>query len=134
MAWYAVWRTADGELVSTGTVLADPLPAGLASFDFVTPQTGVWNKVTHVFDAAAVLKPVLSVKQFWKRFTEGERENLWEMQTNGTAVQKRKLGAFKDYILGDNFVDLNEAYIQSSVQLMETAGVIGAGRAAVILA
>lgn len=135
--WIAVWRTADGELISVGTAdaIANPLPGGLSTTD-VGPDapTGVWNKATRTFDAAAVLKPVLSLKAFWQRFTQVERETLWDMQANGTANQKKKLGAFKDYMQACGVADLNDAYVQSSVNLMETSGVIGAGRAAVILA
>lgn len=134
MSWYAVWRTADGELVSTGTTLASPLPGGLASFDFANPQTGIWNKATHVFDAAPVLKSVLSPKAFWDRWTQAEREALANIQATGTQTQKNKLTAFKDYVRDAGLVDCNDAYIQTIVNLAETAGIIGAGRAAVILA
>lgn len=134
MAWFAVWRTADGELVSTGTVLAEPLPTGLASFDFTNPQTGIWNKVTHVFNAAPVLKSVLTLRQFWDRWTQAERESLMNLQLTGTATQKQKLGAFKDYVHDCGLVDCNDAYIQTCVNLAESAGILAAGRAAVILA
>lgn len=135
--WVAVWRTADGELVSIGTsdAIANPLPAGLSTTDVGANQPpGVWNKVTHTFDAAPVLKPVLSLRDFWQRFTQSERETLWDMQANGTAAQKKKLGAFKDYMQACGLADLNDAYVQASVNLMESAAVIAPGRAAVILA
>jgi hypothetical protein len=134
MSWFAVWRTADGALVSTGTVLGSPLPGGLSSTDFGTPQTGLWNAATHVFDAAPVLKSVLTLRQFWDRWTTAEREALMNLQQTGTQAQKNKLYAFKDYVHDAGLVDCNDAYIQTSVNLAETAGIIGAGRAAVILA
>ncbi len=133
--WFAVWRTADGSLESVGTVIASPLPAGLSQTAIGTSApTGVWNNVTRVFDAAAVLKSVLPLKDFWQRFTQTEREVLWDMQASGTAVQKKRLGAFKDYLQAAGSVDLNDAYIIALVNLMESSAVIGAGRAAVILA
>lgn len=134
MSWFAVWRTADGVLVSTGTVLGSPLPGDLSSTDFGTPQTGLWNTATRVFDAAPVLKSVLTLRQFWDRWTQAERQALKSMELTGTATQKSTLGAFKDYVHDAGSVDCNNAYIQASVNLAETAGIIGVGRAAVILA
>lgn len=134
MTWYAVYRLADGRLESVGEVVANPLPAGLAATDLgANPPSGTWNTTTHAFDATAALKSVLSLKDFWARFTATEREALWDMRANGTATQKKKLGAFKDYLTDCGFADLNDAYIQTSVNLMESAGVLTAGRAAVIL-
>ena len=135
MTWFAVYETATGRLISIGEVVASPLPAGLTAVDVgLTPPSGVWNSVTHAFDPAPVLKAVLAARDFWQRFTPAEREALWDMRANGTATQKKKLGAFQDYITSSGTVDLNDAYIQASVNLMESAGVIAAGRAAVILA
>lgn len=135
MTWFAVYRITDGQLVSIGTTVADPLPAGLASKSVGEAQPeGIWNNVTHTFDPAPVLKAVLTRRQFWQRFTSGEREQLQTILRAGTNVQKDKLNAFRDYIADEGGVDLNDAYIQTSVQLMETANVIGNGRAAVILA
>lgn len=135
MTWFAVWRTADGELVSVGTVVASPLPAGLSVTDLgANPPTGVWNSITHVFDPAAVLKPVLSLKDFAQRFTTAEREALQGILATGTQTQKNKLNAFRTYLTDCGNADLNDAYIVASVNLMETAGVLAAGRAAVILA
>jgi hypothetical protein len=133
-SWFAVYRTADGTLVSTGTVVANPLPAGLTAKDFGAAQTGIWNKTTKVFDPAPVLKAVLSLKDFWNRFTVAEREALMNLQLVGTQTQKNKLGAFKSYVSDVGLADLNDAYIQSSVNLLESVGIIAAGRAAVILA
>jgi hypothetical protein len=133
--WFAVWTTASGGLVSVGTVVAVPLPNGLSTTDLgANPPAGVWNSVTHVFDAAAVLKPVLSLKDFANRFTTAEREALQGMLATGTQTQKNKLNAFRQYLNDASGADLNDAYIVASVNLMETAGVIAAGRAAVILA
>ena len=134
MTWYAIYRLSDGELVSVGTSVADPLPAGLGVTNLgANPPTGVWNKLTHVFDAAAPVRPIISKRDFWKRFTDVERESLYDMSLNGTAAQKRKLGAFRSFITDCEGVDLNDAYVQASVSAMETAGVIGVGRAAQII-
>ncbi len=135
MNWFAVYNITTGALVSVGTVVASPLPQGLAAVDLgAFAPTGVWNSLTHIFDPAATLKPILSLKDFAGRFTSVEREALFNMQQNGTATQKNKLGAFRQYLTDCNSSDLNDAYIQASVQLMETAGVLAVGRAAVVLA
>jgi hypothetical protein len=145
MAWYAVWATANGKLESTGTVITnsgEDVPTatarlaakGLSVTDFGTPQTGMWNTTTHVFDAAPVLKSVLQPKAFWDRWTPTEREALVNLQQTGTQTQKNKLQAFKDYVRDAGIVDCNDSYIQTMVNLAESAGIIAAGRAAVILA
>lgn len=134
MTWYAIYKLSNGELVSTGTSVADPLPDGLGVANLgENPPLGIWNNVTHVFDPSAALKPVVSRRDFWQRFTASERESLFDMSINGTAGQKKKLGALRAYITDCEGVDLNDAYIQSSVSLMESSGVIGAGRAAQII-
>ena len=135
MTWFAVWETTTGRLTSIGTVLANPVPAGLSVTDLgVDPPTGNWNILTHVFDAAAILKQMLSLADFAKRFTVAEREALQGILATGTQAQKNKLNAFRQYLSDAQGADLNDAYIVASVNLMESAGVIGAGRAAVILA
>lgn len=133
MTWFAVWQTASGDLVSVGTVVASPLPAGLSTTDLgANPPSGVWNKVTHVFEAST-LKASLPFKLFLQRFTQTESEALQNLLATGTQAQKNKLNAFIEYCKADSAVDLNDAYVVASVNLMESAGIIGAGRATVIL-
>jgi hypothetical protein len=76
----------------------------------------------------------LPLRDFWRRFTAAEREALVDMLANGTAVQKKKLGAFRDYLHAGGNVELADDYVIASVTLMESAGVIGVGRAAQVLA
>lgn len=75
----------------------------------------------------------LTRKAFWKRFTTTERENLQNILATGTQAQKNKLNAFRDYLQTGGMVELNDDYIINSVNLMETANVIGSGRADIIL-
>ena len=75
----------------------------------------------------------LTLKQFWQRFTVAEREALMGLIATGTQGQKNKLNAFRDYVQTGMNVELDEDYIIASVTLMETAGILGAGRAVVIL-
>lgn len=78
-------------------------------------------------------RPSIRRKAFFRRFTAQEREALENIRTTGTQAQKNKLNAFLNYLLMDEFVDLGDAYIIASVQLMETASVIAPGRANEIL-
>ena len=75
----------------------------------------------------------LTQRAFWRRFLSTEREALQNILANGTQTQKNKLNAFRDYVLTGMMVELDDDYIITSVTLMETAGVIGAGRATTIL-
>ena len=75
----------------------------------------------------------LTLKQFWQRFTVSEREALMNLIATGTQGQKNKLNAFRDYVQTGMNVELDDDYIIASVTLMETAGILGAGRAVVIL-
>lgn len=134
MTWTAVWTTATGALVSVGTQVASPLPSGLSTTDLgANPPTGVWDNVNHTF-VPSTLKSVLTLRAFWDRWTAAERESLMNLQLTGTQTQKNKLAAFKDYVHDAGVVDCNDAYIQTCVNLAESAGIIAAGRAAVILA
>lgn len=126
--------------------IPDPLPAGTATkqipdingapADPGRPPPGKrleWNTSTLVWDQVDV-DIVLSPAEFWGLFTSAEREEFLEMAVNGTAQQQKKIRAFDRY--GDLFQSypLSDQYIIDSVNLMESAGIIGAGRAAQILA
>lgn len=87
------------------------------------------------FTAPAPAKsPFITRKAFWQRFTAAEREILQGILAIGTQGYKNKLNAFRDYLAQDDSVDLTDAYIVASVNLMETAAILAAGRAATILA
>lgn len=52
MAWYALVRDSDGELVSIGTVLANPLPAGIVALALPgepSYSTTIWDAGTRTF-------------------------------------------------------------------------------------
>ena len=75
----------------------------------------------------------LTLKSFWKRFTAAERETLQNILSTGTQNQKNKLNAFRDYLNTGGNVELNDDYVITSVNLMETANILAAGRATIIL-
>jgi hypothetical protein len=79
------------------------------------------------------VQPQLTQRAFWRRFLVAEREALQNILANGTANQKNKLNAFRDYVQTGMLVELDDDYIIASVTLMETAGILTAGRAQVIL-
>lgn len=83
---------------------------------------------------SVVLRYSISLKDFWRRFTVAEREALQNILATGTQNQKNKLNAFRDYLLQGGDVELNDDYVIASVTTMESANVIGNGRAAQILA
>lgn len=141
MTWYAVYETATGRLLSTGTVIAKTYAEltveGKAKKEFafyVQAGTKQWNETTLDFDDIIPPKPKITTKEFWRRFTPSEREDLHEATRVGSPAVKKALHAFIEYIRVDNSVDLEDSYTVDRVSLMETAGLIGAGRAAEILA
>lgn len=67
MAYWAVYKTASKELVSTGSVVASPLPAGLAAKDIGTdPGDALWDAATLAF----VPRPAEVIKTVRDRFLE----------------------------------------------------------------
>jgi hypothetical protein len=77
--WLAVYKQATGELVSLGTVVADPLPAGMASKDVgASRPSGAWNAATLAFEA--VVTPMTwTGYAFLKRLTLAERAAAREL-------------------------------------------------------
>jgi hypothetical protein len=83
--------------------------------------------------ALPVVRVSLPVREFLRLFTPAERDALEDIAATGTAAQRKKLNAFRFYIQTGGNVELADDYIIASVTAMETAGVLGAGRAAQIL-
>jgi hypothetical protein len=75
----------------------------------------------------------ITQKEFWRRFTVAEREAIQNTLATATQTLKNKINAFRDYVQMGGNVELNDDYIINTVNAMETAGVIGTGRAAEIL-
>lgn len=51
MALFAVVEDATGKLLSIGSVVVDPLPAGIVVLPIVGPPDGIWNPTTRSFTA-----------------------------------------------------------------------------------
>lgn len=141
MPWFAICDKATGRLVSTATVVADDATLakrGLEKHDLGqdNPQVNSkrWNEATRRFDNVMPPRPALSLEQFWGRFTVAEREDLLEREQTSAGQGKKKLAAFRQYLTDCRCARLDDPYVVDSVNLMETAGLIGSGRASEILA
>ena len=141
MAWFAVYESVTGKLRSTGTVVApdaELAKKGLAKAALpFNPQNATkrWNETTRVFDDFVPPKGRLDVDTLLDRITPAE----WEVVS--TAARKHpnetvrdQLTAFLDYLRARKAVDLENAYLANVFSRLESSGLIGAGRAAVILA
>lgn len=105
---------------------------------------GPWIEVTglhvgpgHTHNGGIFLPPAvvarITKRRFWQRFLVAEREALQNVIATGTQAQKNKINAFLEYAKVNDTVELDDPYIAASVNLLETAGIIGANRAASIL-
>jgi hypothetical protein len=115
-----------------------PLEENWISIDGLIPQPGIgWGYTGSSFISPAEPQPAvyysLNPRSFWKRFLVSEREALQNILATGTQTQKNKLNAFREYITTGGNVELIDDYIINSVNLMQTAGIIAAGRANTIL-
>lgn len=126
--WYAIYSTATGALVSTGTVMAAPLPSGLASMECGDTQpTGEWNVVTHVFDAVTVLAPSWTVYEFMKLLTGTERMAIRALALTDPVVED-----FMDLMQQSGLVHRANPDVAAGLAYL-TPGVLAIGRSAEIL-
>lgn len=126
MTWHAVYRTADGALVSQGTVIDEPLPYGLASKQYPDRPTGVWDAAQLDFVAVDPPPPVLTRLQMLRRFTRDERVAI--RSSTDPVVQD-----FLSLLEAASEVDLGDTDTIAGVQYLEQQGLIAAGRAAEVL-
>lgn len=105
-----------------------------------------YDKGTNTFTetkppGAVVPKETLTAPQFWlKKFDSTERAKVWGV-CNGESVpgvtisltERYRLAAFRDISIGGEPIPLHAAETEAVVNGMESAGIIGAGRAAEIL-
>lgn len=130
MGWFAIYNAATGALVSVGTVVADPLPANLASVavGVVTP-TGIWNVTTRVFDAAPIIKPAIAPIDFLRRFTFAE-----EVAIRTAAKTDVGIEVFLGRLNATVAVHLGEADTINGVNYLLAKSLLTPARAAEILA
>jgi hypothetical protein len=127
----------NNDIVTNIVISASALEPTWIDITETVPAPGIgWSYNGSVFTAPpinSVTYVSLTLKAFWKRFTVSEREALQGILATGTQPQKNKLNAFRDYLQTGGNVELIDDYIIASVNAMETAGVIGSGRANEIL-
>lgn len=146
MLWRILFRDSTTGYVETGTgfLYTDVGVRLLGRFDYRTTDTAPvqpgWYVPTPPPPAIVrVLRPIISKLAFRLRFTSNERQGLeLAMIDNVADLQAARnraaaLRAFNVDLQTAPFVALNRADIIASVNQMETASLIGAGRAAVIL-
>jgi hypothetical protein len=88
MAWYAVCRDVDGELISIGTVLAEPMPEGMVALEQAQrpdAATQIWDRTLRVFvarpeparaDRVQDLADDPDLSAVWQRLTVTQRQTL----------------------------------------------------------
>ncbi len=141
MAWTAIYDATTGVLISVGTVVASNEVIAAKGHEALTlgfdPRTSAkqWNTTTREYDDVVPPKAAVRRQDFIERFTGDERDNLFDAARNDpNATLRKKIHGFIQYIQLSEHVHLDSGYIIASVNSMESAGIIGAGRAAEVLA
>lgn len=136
---YVIYNVSTGADVSRTALLsaiADPLPAGLSFKQVADPSPFfIWNPATLDFVAPPAPR-VISKTEFVDRLTVAEHRSFFGA-AHGSLVngQKQNVVSFMMYlmVLGDT-VNLDGPSIVTGVNYLQTVGVLGAGRAAQVLA
>lgn len=132
----AIYETATGRLHSISTEAPGKLPTTYAQKEFpaLTNADGkVWNTATLIFDNAPVLKPILSKRAYFARFTDAELDDIFDYANSAaTNAQKKRIRSALEYFRTIGEADLNEQRVQRFANVLENAGIIAAGRAAQI--
>lgn len=102
----------------------DPMPDARWKYDvqagtFSTPDPVAQNPITS--------------KEFFERFTGAERETFMDYAEGITVARDKKVSQFSYWLTLSGDVDLTDSKVIAGTNYLETATVIGAGRAAEIL-
>lgn len=145
MAWFAVFYTDTGDLFSTGQSVASDaelltggddgrqLEKKEYSFDIQNDPTKRWNKTIRDIEDFVPPKDKLAAEEFLGRLTATEREDIFDAARIPSPGNKA-LYAFLETTRISGVVDPNDPAVVAVVDEMETAGLIGPGRAAEVLA
>lgn len=126
--WQAIYKQATGELVSLGTVVADPLPAGLMAKDVgASRPSGVWNAATLAFEPVAAQKTWTSY-EFLKRLTLAERTGARELAKTDAIAQD-----FMHLLDRSGEVQQNNPDVLAGLNYLVSQGRMTAGRPSEIL-
>ena len=130
MTTYAVKRISDGHEVHRYNAEA---PVEWAGFEFATHTHQALPDEPQAPHQPVAPQPVkISRLAFLSRFTDAEAIGI-DLNSQGATVQAASLRRYMNKVNAAEFIDLNRADTRAGVQALEQAGLIGAGRAAVIL-
>jgi hypothetical protein len=137
MAYYAIYETSNGRLVSQGTVIANPLPTGLTAVDIINPPADgyIWDAVLRTFIPPPAPR-IIGKTVFIKRFTLAEQKEMFGFMygTTYTAAQQKNLASLMRFMDFLDLIDLDDTTLVSGISYLTTVGILTAGRAAVVLA
>lgn len=123
--YYALYETATGSLVSTGTVIADPVPAHLTAKEYPSgyPEAMSWNEVTKDFDI--IIPEVRNVSRlaFLMSFTADERKQIRKDAKTNEAIDD-----FLFMTENANIINLLADTTQDGLNYMVALGIITANR------
>jgi hypothetical protein len=141
--FYAIYRTADGKLVSQSTVDPVTVPANLTIKSFASDPTPgyVWDAPTLDFIPRPLqARSLLSRNEFWKRFTPTELVDIEEgsfsysADTAGVKRKKAEVRAAMRLWVALDPLDLTANYVTVPMASIVSAGVLTQARADAILA
>jgi hypothetical protein len=124
-----LYEVATGRLRSSTILDIPDIPDGMAVK--VSNLTGIWNVSELDFEPKPV-KRIITKLDFIGRFTDPELEAIISKSKEANTIGD-KVGVFLKKLDVAQDVDLDDARLNAGVNGMETLGLIGAGRAAVIL-
>ena len=122
MTYSALYETATGKLVSTGTVIADPLPGHLTRLDLAGPpdlSTHEWNETTKSFVVKANNLPTVEVIEFLQRFDVAERIGIRTAAKTDPVVED-----FMDLVNKSTRIDLNAPDVTAGLDYMVGNGLL----------
>jgi len=124
-----LYDTATGRLISSTILDIPDIPDGMSVK--VSELTGIWNETTLDFDPMPINRVIEKI-DFLDLFTPAEMEGIIAKSKESNSAGN-KVGVFLEQLNAAPSVDLDSSRSIKAVNGMETLGLIGAGRAAVIL-
>lgn len=126
--WYAIYNVEGGELVSLGTVVADPLPTGLSAKEVGESRPeGEWSVAALNFGPAPCAS-LLASQDFMGRFTVAE-----EAAVRQRAMTDPMLQTFLARVERARSVSMAHPDMVAGMQYLVQLGLITAERCAEIL-
>ena len=127
--WYAVYETVTGRLRSIGTVVADPLPEGLASKEYAERPEGFdWNTETLDFDIPRPVPPTtLTPAEFMNLFTLEEDVAIETAAQNDAMIR-----VFLRRVQSSPTIRMNNDLVAQGLGYLTQLGILTPERAAEI--